>query len=124
MTATRRTRYDPRDVRPRHVLLGVAGLFAIIAVSAVIVAGVVALLPSDRTAPRSPNAARPWPGPPLEAQEGEGRAALEAAARQRLEAYGWIDASKRRARIPIERAMQLLARHGWPDGHSEGQRTP
>ncbi|MFZ5779956.1 MAG: hypothetical protein ACOY4R_07080 [Pseudomonadota bacterium] len=122
MTAARHARYDPRDVQPRHVLLGVAGLFALVATSAGVVAGMMALLSHDAAAPSAQHAARPRLGPPLEVDQGESRAALEAAARRRLETYGWVDRAKGRARIPIERAMQLLAQHGWPDDGPEGAR--
>lgn len=55
------------------------------------------------------------PGPLLQNDPaGETRAALESAA-ARLGAYGWNDAGKTSAHIPIERAMALLAERGLPD---------
>lgn len=34
--------------------------------------------------------------------------------RERIESYGWTDASKRRAKIPVGRAMDLLLKKGLP----------
>jgi hypothetical protein len=55
------------------------------------------------------------PGPRLEANPRQERVALDAAAQKRIETYGWTDAGKTLARIPIERAMALQAAKGWPD---------
>jgi hypothetical protein len=55
------------------------------------------------------------PGPLLQNDPaGETRAILEAAG-ARLGSYGWNDAGKTSAHIPIERAMALLAERGLPD---------
>jgi hypothetical protein len=45
---------------------------------------------------------------------GETRAVVDAA-KARLETYGWNDAEKKSAHIPIERAMAILAERGLPD---------
>ena len=45
---------------------------------------------------------------------GETRAVVEAA-KARLGSYGWNDAEKKSAHIPIERAMAILAERGLPD---------
>ena len=42
-----------------------------------------------------------------------------------LESYGWADQDRRTARIPIERAMQLLVERGlsgWPSAASQSTR--
>jgi hypothetical protein len=41
------------------------------------------------------------------------RAAVESAAAATLTGYAWVDRSAGTARIPIERAMELLAKQGW-----------
>lgn len=60
--------------------------------------------------------ADPTPPPPvLQADPaGETRVVLETAA-SRLESYGWNDAEKKSAHIPIERAMAILAERGLPE---------
>lgn len=114
----RRKGFEPRDVPPRGVVYAALGLFAGIAVSAGFVAGLIALLPSLRepASPTSIEAARQGPPEPrLEISPPTDRMAVEAAARSRLDGYGWTDRAAGRAHIPIDRAMDILARRGWPD---------
>jgi hypothetical protein len=108
-----RPTYEQRDVPARPVVYGLAGLFGIIAVSAALVGGLFAFWgpPVPTMTPRPPLAANV---PRLEKHEGEERAALEAAASARLEGYAWADKAADTARIPIERAMELQVRQGWP----------
>lgn len=37
---------------------------------------------------------------------------------RRAESYGWTDRANGRAHVPVETAMRLLARQGWPEGGS------
>jgi hypothetical protein len=56
----------------------------------------------------------PPPGPALEIAP---RAALEALRREEdalLHSYGWVDRTQGRARIPIDRALDLIERRGLP----------
>lgn len=109
--------YERRDVAPRKVVYAVVGLFAGIALSIGIVVAVIALV--DDGAPparwalvatdRAPSAPRLQNAPSAD------RAAIEAAARERISGYRWIDRAAGRAAIPIERAMALMAARGWPD---------
>ncbi|WEX10568.1 hypothetical protein [Chelativorans sp. AA-79] len=95
------------------------GLFAVIILSGLAVAGLLALFfhlrqPADvmplETVEQVP------PAPRLEtAPEGD-RIAIEREAKSRLEGYAWADRSAGTARIPIERAMELVAKEDWPDG--------
>lgn len=124
MRAPRLARYEWRDVPPRAVILTVAGLFATMAVSAGIVAALVSVLSRDAPARRPLADWTSSAGPPLEIHEGAGRAALDAAARQRLDGYAWVDRAAGRVRIPIDRAMQVLAERGWPDRDAAPERPP
>jgi hypothetical protein len=110
VTAALRQAYERRDVSPRVVAFGVLSLFGIIAVAALVVAGLFQLWPAAPPAPTKPNV----PAPRLESHEGEDRAALEAAAQAKLQGYGWTDRAAGRAHIPIERAMELQVQQGWP----------
>jgi hypothetical protein len=110
MTAASRPTYERRDVPARGVVFGVLGLFGIIAVSALVVAGLFALWPA---APPAPVRRTNVPAPRLELQEGQDRPALDAAARAKLQGYGWTDRAGGRAHIPIERAMTLQVQQGW-----------
>ncbi len=111
------TAYEPRDLSPRRIAWLAGGLFAAILVSAGIVAGLFALFPQPHPV-RGVATSRPGPDlgqPRLEVKEGSGRAAIDQAARAHLQGYGWIDRAAGRAHIPIDRAMQVLVAHGWPD---------
>lgn len=111
--------YDLRDLPVRLVgWLGV-GLFAGLVVSGGVVAGLILLFlsvsapsgvtPVERTEERAA-------GPRLETSPDGDRTAIERAARTHLSGYAWLDCKAGTARIPIERAMDLLAEQGWPDG--------
>ena len=63
-----------------------------------------------------------FPQPRLEVKPGASLAELRAAEDADLNSYGWIDRSAGTARIPIDRAMQLILQRGLPDV-GEGQ-TP
>ena len=56
-----------------------------------------------------------FPQPRLEIKPGANLAELRAAENADLNSYGWIDREKGTARIPIDRAMQLILERGLPD---------
>ncbi|MCO6187782.1 hypothetical protein [Rhizobium sp. L1K21] len=108
--------YEARDASTRSVLLVGAGLIAGILVSFGVVAGIVALLggwkptPAMLDAPSWQSAAFPH----LQVRPGKEGAALRRRNAARLEGLGWADEAAGRVHIPIERAMELIAREGWP----------
>lgn len=55
-----------------------------------------------------------FPEPRLERNEPADLKAYRAAQQQVLDSYGWVDAQKGIVRIPIARAMELLAQRGLP----------
>jgi hypothetical protein len=55
------------------------------------------------------------PAPRLDITPAIDRAATETAARDKLQGFAWINQAAGRVRIPIDRAMQVLAQQGWPD---------
>ena len=59
--------------------------------------------------------ARDFPQPRLLIKPGASLAELRAAEDADLNSYGWVDREAGIARIPIDRAMQLLLEHGLPD---------
>ncbi len=71
-----------------------------------------------QSAPRSPLAAEAGralpPEPRLQAQPVQDLQALHAAEDEVLQHYAWVDRAQGVVRIPIERAMELLARRGLP----------
>jgi hypothetical protein len=54
------------------------------------------------------------PAPRLEAEPGEDLGRYRAQQEQRLRGYGWVDRSGGVVRIPIDRAIDLLAQRGLP----------
>ncbi len=57
-------------------------------------------------------APRPFPAPELQTFPLSDLEKLQAAQRARLERYGWIDQGKGLLRIPIKRAMEIVASKG------------
>ncbi|MEA1648238.1 hypothetical protein UAJ10_04310 [Nitrospirillum sp. BR 11164] len=106
---------ETRDMSPRAVLWSAAGLVAFVAVALGLVAGLVHLLGHGR-GPTPVTAPPPMAGgAPLDEVPYLGGAQVRARAEAELTRYGWADRDAGRAIIPIDRAMDLLARKGWPD---------
>jgi hypothetical protein len=100
--------YEPEDARPPVVVVTAASLAAIVALGL----GVAAFLHS-RDLHRSPG--RPPPadtlfqhGPGERNSVAESWDEVDRAVRDHLEGYAWIDRQAGIARIPIERAMDLI----------------
>jgi hypothetical protein len=67
----------------------------------------------------------PFPSPRVQTHQAEQRRELLAAQRQQLTGYAWVDSGKTLVRIPIERAMDIIAQRGAeayaplpPSGHA------
>lgn len=125
---TARGAFERRDVAPRHVVYAVLGLFAIIAIAGLVVAGLMGLFSRElgqerrERPPTALEAARQVPpSPRLQVKPVEDRASLDAEARRKLQGYGWADRKAGRAHIPIDRAIDLLVAHGWSAGAKGGQ---
>jgi hypothetical protein len=115
--AASRVGYETRDVDPRKVVFAGIGLFIGSAVSIALVWGILLLLPAPArpAKPAIETASEPPPSPRLERDGRADRAMIEDAAAAKLTGYAWVDRSTGTARIPIARAMELLAAGGWPD---------
>ena len=55
---------------------------------------------------------RPFPPPQLETSHGEEIGKLRTAQRDRLQTYSWVDRGQGLLRIPVARAMQIIAARG------------
>lgn len=107
---------ETRDVRARHLFLAGAGLLAGVAVSGLIVAAVMGALGFHGESRSSPERLRTPPGTArLQVTPAQDRVRIEENARRLLRGYAWLDGNHTRARIPIDRAMDILAAKGWPD---------
>jgi hypothetical protein len=106
------------DVPVRAVGITLIAFPLTVAAAAVLVIGLIWLLPQAPSQPpvsaleRQPQVPPP---PRLQVDPSRDLAQLQARNAARLEGYGWIDRAKGIVHIPIERAMQMLATQGWPD---------
>lgn len=108
--------YEPKDVKARYVVYSVIVLFSTVALFFAIVGGIISIDGPQRGAPPSVlDTVVKKDGPRLEVDPEGDRRKLEAAAKSEIETYAWVDKSTGVARIPIERAMALMAEQGWPD---------
>lgn len=107
--------YEVSDVNAGRITayLGIIGAFFV--VSLLIVGGILSLDRPTRAPVTAIERQEVRDGIRLELTQKSDREALEAAARHRIDHYGWQDGAKTIAAIPIDRAMALLAAHGWPD---------
>lgn len=106
--------YEESDVSaPLVGLFGLGLMLALVLSIFSIAAFVTWLAPA-----RGPTVATGFPpaeaGPRLQVDPAAEHARIEAEARARLTGYSWMDSPHGRAHIPIERAMAILARDGWP----------
>jgi hypothetical protein len=98
-------------------------LFGGAAISVALAIGLLQLFQSHLpTPPASALAPRQVALPTLELKDGQDRPAIEAAANAKVHGYGWADQADGKVRIPIERAMELLAQQGWPDKDTKGSK--
>jgi hypothetical protein len=70
-------------------------------------------------APPGAGSEEPAPVPRLQVSPPADLAEMRAAEAKTLESYGWVDRQRKIVRIPIERAMDLLAEKGLPARKSE-----
>jgi hypothetical protein len=61
------------------------------------------------------------PSPRLQVSPRDDLTAMRAAEEKELRTYGWVDKENKVVRIPIDRAMELIAERGLP-ARKEGQR--
>jgi hypothetical protein len=118
--------HDLTDLSPKNIALFGVSLAAMI----IIVLGVSYLLFGHYAAvqikthpPPSPLSytREPTPEPRLAAHPGQDLKAMRAAEDSMLKSYGWIDREKGIVRIPIDRAIEILAQRGLPVRPQSGE---
>jgi hypothetical protein len=107
--------YETRDVAPRPVILSGIGLLVGTAICSLLVIGLLTLLPASERPAKPPleTVSQEPPPPRLEIDGRVNLTAVESAATAKLTGYAWVDRSAGIARIPIARAMDIVARQGW-----------
>ncbi len=110
--------YETTDFSPGPVITFGVGILALVAVSFVIIIGVMKLLENLNPVGQSISPVErvsQVPAPPrLEVEEGGDLAESLSKADAVLNHYGWVDKSSGKVHIPIDRAIDLLAARGLP----------
>jgi hypothetical protein len=115
--------YERGDMNPAVVVAAAAGLLLTLAIVLVGITTFEAVLTGTPVTIGRPTdlvnglQAAPAPTPPeprLEAQSGQTLDPYRAAEEQKLNSYGWVDRQAGVARMPIDRAMDLVAQRGLP----------
>jgi len=114
--------HERNDVSTRGVLLFAVFLVAGVTVVSVAMWGAFRLLTHEAKSIDRPlppmveqSLKRLPPAPRLEDRPLAPRAVLNARENAQLSSYGWVDQKSGTVRIPISRAIDLLAEHGIPD---------
>lgn len=111
--------HETRDLDVRAVAWFAVGLTVATALTYLAVAGLFQAFQRFHPSPDSSSriALHPQmlaPPPRLQADAAADLAKFRAAEEAQLHSYGWVDKSAGIARIPIERAMELIAERGLP----------
>lgn len=109
--------YERSDARPKPILLFAAVLAAGVGVALLVSAWVAGAFAGESTAartPRHPMAGEPElaNGPALQAAPAAELLEHRRREAERLETYGWVDPEAGIVRIPIDRAIEILAERG------------
>lgn len=126
----RRTGYERRDVDP-----GAVGLVGVILVFGLQVITIGCAVFYQLTAFRTERAEGPltvpvpenrtsFPPPELESHPAQALSRLRQAEEKVLGSYGWIDSRRGVVRIPVEQAMSLAVRRGFPVRGSQPADAP
>lgn len=123
-----RVAYEKRDVRVARILQGAVIITAATLLSFWLMWGFLGALVKKQQAagapahPRAADLARALPpAPTLQAAPRDDLLALRAREDAELGSYAWIDRDKGLVRIPIERAMELVAERGLPSRTGGGR---
>jgi len=113
------TRHELSDANPKKILWFAVGLALVIAMVALVTYGLFHFFYRSETRSRpapSPLSygVEPPPEPRLLTKPGADLAAMRAEEDQILGSYGWIDRERGVVRLPIDRAITLLAQKGLP----------
>jgi hypothetical protein len=116
--------HEERDVNLRLLGLAALGLIVLLGGGLVLVLWVFDALdvtPAGQglqTAPVVANAPR-LPAPPLQTSPSRDMQDMLAAENARLQSYAWVDQRAGMARIPLQRALDLMAERGLPTWPAE-----
>jgi hypothetical protein len=122
--------YETTDVNPKTLLAWVAGLACMIMLSIVaawvffdVLAG-YAQRADPKISPLAATEKGPPPDPKLIPDEPHDLSSVRQEEEQVLDSYGWIDKGRGLIRIPIARAMELVAKEGLPSRPPRSGKAP
>lgn len=104
-------RHERRDVSGRFILFAFLLLMSSVASVGLVVWGVFPRSTADK---RIVSTANDFPAPALQPDPRHDWQTFHTAEMQRLTTYGWLDKSKGLVHIPIDRAMEKMAKSGIP----------
>jgi hypothetical protein len=120
--------YEASDIDPRRVILIGAGLLATVLVIMTVTYIIYGFV-SGRYLGRQPPASSlahtraPTPEPHLSVNAPEELRQLRATENAALNSYAWVDKENGTVRIPIDRAIEVLAKKGLPTRSERGEAT-
>lgn len=107
--------YEVADARQRPLVLATIGVFALIALSFVFIAGMLLVVggqPGDASNNLADTSVQLPPEPRLEQNPQIDGDRIVSEAVERLEGYGWVQQRDGIAHVPVERSMELLVEQG------------
>lgn len=124
--AARKIGHEERDINPRGIVWFAIGLIGTCAIIGVIGIGLYRFFEAEHPSPDSPSrielkAQMIAPPPQLQVDPTADYETFRASEDAKMNSYGWIDKQAGIIRIPIERAMDLIAQRGLP---TRGDGTP
>jgi len=111
--------HELSDLRPGYIALFGIVLTTIIGAAAVITSLLIYFKAAEQSrhetpVPRLAREREPTPEPRLQIDAHNELRQMRAAEEAALNSYGWVDKDSGRVRIPIERAIEILAKKGLP----------
>lgn len=111
--------YELSDLRPGYIAFFGIGLSVVLVISVVIASLIIHYKTvqharQDTPIPRLAQEREATPGPRLQVDANKDLRQMWAGEEAVLNSYGWVDKSSGSVRIPIERAMEILAKKGLP----------
>src|SRR5262245_2104336 len=111
--------HELSDLRPGYIALFGIVLTTIIGAAAVITSLLIYFKAAEQSrhetpVPRFGREREPTPEPRLQSDAHNELRQMRVAEDAMLNSYGWVDKDSGRVRIPIERAMEILAKKGLP----------
>ena len=128
MPAPSRAPYEVSDIDPRRIIYVGAGLLVTI-LAVMTLTYVIYGYVTGRYIGRQPSASSlahtraPTPEPHLSVNAPEELRQLRATENATLNSYAWVDKENGTVRIPIERAIEVLAKKGLPTRSERGEAT-